>query len=162
MVKMSDDKVPIRFLVDPETKEEAMAKLDHGGMSRGLRQRVERIADSGKSRKERLEDELQDTREEREDKVADRDKLNTDIERLNSKIERLEKELDEIRDRQGEYEGHLQSIETMLHEENARVFEGHGQITTAAEAGDCEPADVIADLKERNPNLPNHRFTPGA
>jgi chromosome segregation ATPase len=154
---MSDNKVPVRALVDPQDKERAMKRLDHGGLSREIRQTVQRIAEQGKSRKKQLKEELDQAREKRDEKVAIRDKANTEIERINGKIERLEKQLDDIRDREGEYEGHLQSIETAMHD-GMRVFPEHGQIINAAEAGDCEPADVIADLKERNPDLPESQF----
>lgn len=159
---MSDDEMTLLTVrVEEAKKNRVKQQLEHGGITREMRKTLDRLDENTDSEKERLKDELQEAREKREDKVANRDKLNTDIERLNSRIERLENDIDALRDKEGEYEGHLQSIETMLHEENARVFEDHGQVIKAAEAGDCEPADVITDLKERNPELPEHRFTVG-
>lgn len=155
---MSDDGMALLTArVDEDRKDRVKNRLDHGGLTREIRELLKRLDEHAGSEKKRLKRELQATREERDEWVQKRDEANSHIEQQNKRIERLENELDTIRDKQGEYEGYLQSIETAMHD-GMRVFEDHKQVVNAAEAGDCDPLDVIIDLRERNPNLPDAKF----
>jgi chromosome segregation ATPase len=148
--------------VSKDTKEKVKAKLDHGGISREIRKRMREIAHGGDvTERERLKDTLTEKRKQRRQKKSKRDSLNDELDELEIEIERLESDLDDLRDRQGEYEGALQMLEEDMQEHGESVFPAHKKVQHAATLGDCSPEDVIADLKERNPDLPDSRFTAG-
>lgn len=156
-----DDTVLLTARVDERRKERVKERLEHGGLTREIRNLLRRLDDHASSEKARLKQELDAAREERDEWKQTREEANRNIERLDTRVHRLENELDTIRDREGEYEGHLKSIERMMHDEGASVFEDHGQVQAAADAGDCAPEDVINDLRERNPSLPDEQFSIG-
>jgi hypothetical protein len=52
-------------------------------------------------------------------------------------------------------------IEEDMHEHGACVFEDHKKVQRAAMLGECSAEDVLADLKERNPELSANQFTTG-
>lgn len=147
--------------VNEQRKDRVKERLEHGGLTREIRDLLKRLDEHTGSEKERLKQELQEARETRDEWVQTREEANSHIEQQNKRIERLENELDSIRDKEGEYEGHLQSIETIMHEQGASVWPEHTQIQRAAQVGDCEVHDVIADLQQRNPSLPQSRFEEG-
>ena len=57
----------------------------------------------------------------------------------------------------GPYEATLEMLEETLYA-GGRVFEDHGQVMKAAKVGGKETKDVIDELKERNPSVPDHAF----
>jgi chromosome segregation ATPase len=157
---LSDNLEQINVEVPAETKELAKGKLEHGGLTRVVRETLERIAHGEQSTEiERVKDQLADLRDTRQSLQKDRNRIDDELDDIERKIERAENRLDELRDKQGEYEGALQMIEDAMHEEGMHVFTDHGQVQEAAKIGDCSPGDVIEDLQERNPELPEERFT---
>lgn len=156
---MTNDKL-VNFKAPKNTVETAKAKLNHGEMSERLRKTLEEIA-HGKDVAEqtRVKERLKKEREERreiEREIRDKQQERDEKDRI---IERLEEKLDTLSEQEGEYDGFLQSIEADLHD-GKHVWKDHGKIEEAAELVDCRPKDVIEDLKERNPNLPESRFNP--
>jgi len=148
----------VTFLVPEQSWEEAQDKTDHGEMSEVLRDTVNRVAHgTDVAEEKRLNDRLKTLREERRELRQDRDTIESQLEEVNRKIERIETRLDELREQEGEYDGVLAMLETDL-QEGARVMEGTPKVKKAAKIGDCEPKDVIADLKERNPDIPETAF----
>lgn len=151
----------IHVKVNRQTKELAKEKLGHGGLSRAVRQTLERIAHGQEvSERQRIEDRLETLRDERQEKRLKRNQLDNELDEINRKIERAESELDALRDKEGEYEGALQMLEDSLHD-GMNVFPEHAQVKEAAAIGECKPRDVIDDLRERNPDLPSERFSDG-
>lgn len=153
------DREQVHVKVDSRTKKLAKDRLGHGGISELVRTELQRVAHGEEAtERERIKSQLAELREKREGLTSERNRINDKLDDIERRIERAEDQLDSIRDKQGEYEGALQVIEQQMAEEGHHVFEGHGQIKDAAEMADCEPADVIEDLKERNPDLPPEQF----
>lgn len=157
---MSDEEVAqVNVEVSASTKELAKKKLEHGGLTRVVRERLTEIAHgTDVSQKEQLQDQLEELREERHQLKTERNRIDEQLDEVERKMERVESRLDELRDKEGEYEGAIQMIEQMMHEESMTVFEDHGRIITAAKCGNCSESDVIQDLRERNPGLDDELF----
>lgn len=154
----NDDTKRATFLVDESSYEEAKGKLDHGELSEELRQTVDRIAHGADVAQEtRLTDRLQTLREDRRDAERKIREWQDERDELDRKIERVESRLDELREQDGEYDGVLAMLEADL-ADGVRVMEGTDKVKRAARIGDCTPAAVIDDLKERNPNTPDVAF----
>jgi chromosome segregation ATPase len=154
-----DDMTQINVEVPESTKELAKEELGHGGLSRVIRQRLTEIAHGEQvGKRERIADQLEELRDEKREKVSARNKLDNQIADLDIKIERKERTMQDLEDSVGQYEGYLQSIEDQMHEHEMSVFVGHGQVETAAKLGDCTETDVLDDLRERNPDLPDEQF----
>jgi chromosome segregation ATPase len=160
---MSDEMAQINVRVPERTKELAKNELGHGGLTQLVRKEMERVAHGGDvTEKNRIQDRLEKLRDERQELKTERNQINDRLDDVERKIERAESELDAIRNKEGEYEGALQVIEDQMHEKGMRVWEGHGQVEDVALLGDCDPVDVVADLKERNPDLPKEQFEMGS
>jgi len=155
---MTDNDKLVNFKAPETTVEEAKSGLDHGELSEELRATVQRLAHGADVAEEtRLTDRLQTLREERRNKRQERENIEQELEELNRDIERVEQRLDALRDQQGEYDGVLAMLEEDLND-GVRILGGSDKIKRAAKLGDCDVEDVIADLKERNPNLPDAAF----
>jgi hypothetical protein len=87
-----------------------------------------------------------------EDHLAD---LEAEIADVEADLETLE---DTRQQHAAAYEDHLESIESNIRE-GMCVFPDHGAVQTAASARGVDVDRVIADLRERNPDLPDHAFT---
>jgi len=157
---MKDNQKRTTFLVDEATLEEAKSGLDRGDLSEELRATIDRLAHGADVAEEtRLTDRLETLRKERRDKRQERDNIEQELEEVNRDIERVEQRLDKLRDQQGEYDGVLAMLEEDLND-GVRILGGSDKIKRAAELGDCEVADVLTDLKERNPDVPDAAFRP--
>jgi chromosome segregation ATPase len=162
MTDRQEETESVHVEVPKSTKELAKEQLEHGGLTRVVREELERIAHGSEtSEKQRLQDHLQDLRDERKHLKTERTEIDNQIDDLEVKIERIENKLDNIRDREGEYEGALRMIEEMMEKHGMNVDVGHGKVEDAARVGNCTPEDVIADLKDRNPQYGPERFSEG-
>ena len=157
---MTNNRKRSTFLVDEATLEQAKDGLDRGELSKELRATVERLAYGADVAQEtRLTDQLRTLRENRREKRQERDNIETELEELNRKIERVEQRLDNLREQEGKYDGVLAMLEEDLHS-GVRILGGSDKIKRAAELGDCSVDEVIEDLKERNPEVPEKAFRP--
>lgn len=148
--------------VDKEAYEAAKKHLEHGGITREIRNTINAIAfGETTAEKEQLKQRLAQEREERSELRSQRAQVDRKLENKDRIIERIESRLDTLRDKEGEYEGALQMIESDIINEHKNVFVGHDQVKNAAEMGNCTQEDVIDDLKERNPDIPDQRFERG-
>lgn len=162
MSQDEEDYEQINVKVPKTTKELAKKELEYGGLTRVIRDTLTQIAHGEEvSEYEKVKDQLQNLRDQKRSKIQQRNQLDSDIEDLDVKIERAEDRLNELEDKVGEYEGALRMIEQSMREEEQRVFVGHGKIKRVAELGNCSQEDVISDLRERNPELPNYMFEEG-
>jgi len=156
-----EDTEQVNVEVPAETKEVAKRKLEHGGITRVVREALSRVAHGEETtERERVKDNLQDLRDKKRQKINERNNLDNEIAELETQIERAENRLEELEDKVGEYEGMLQVIESTMHENGMHVDPGHGRVKDAAQVGNCTPEDVIADLQDRNPDLPDKQFRP--
>jgi len=155
---MTEHDKMVNFKANSETVKEAKDKLEHGEMSEELRARLDEIAHGTDVAEEnRLTDRLKTLREDRRDLRRERDQIEDEIEEMNRDIERIEERLDELREQEGEYDGVLAMLEADL-QDGTRIMKGTDKVKRAAEIGDCDPMDVIQDLKDRNPDVPDSAF----
>jgi len=155
---MTEHDKMVNFKANSQTVKEAKEKLEHGEMSEELRARLDEIAHgTDVSEENRLMDRLQTLREDRRDAESKISKWQEERDELDRKIERIETRLDELRDQEGEYDGVLAMLEADL-QEGVRIMEGTDKVKRASQIGDCNPADVIQDLKDRNPDVPDMAF----
>lgn len=155
---MSDEKTQVHFKVDKNTKELAKERLEHGELSTELREKLQQIAYGEEvSKRERAHKRLAELREKKDEKRAEKREIEAELEEIEGEIKRLEERLDNMERREDKYEATLEMLEETLYA-GGRVFEDHGQVMKAAKIGGKETQDVIAELKERNPSIPDHAY----
>ena len=155
---MSEAKDQINFTVEKNAKDLAKEKLDHGELSTELRQTIHRLAYGEEiSKRERLHKRLAELRDSKDELRAEKREIEAEIEEIEGEIKRIEERLDGMERREEKYEGTLEILEETLYA-GGRVFEDHGQVMKAAKIGGKQPADVIEQLQERNPSVPDHAF----
>jgi uncharacterized coiled-coil DUF342 family protein len=91
-----DDFEQLNVRVPRETKEAAKDRLDHGGLTREIRETLHQIAYGTASERADLAADLEALRDERRELRTERDYLNSRIENLSQKIERKEARLNEL------------------------------------------------------------------
>jgi chromosome segregation ATPase len=151
-------KSQINFTVEEAAKDLAKEKLAHGELSTELRETIHRIAYGQEiSKREQLQRQLADLRDSKDSiRAAIREK-EAELEEVEGKIRRVEERLDGMERREDKYEATLEMLEETLYA-GGHVFEEHGQVLKAAKIGGKEAADVIAELQERNPSVPDRAF----
>jgi len=155
---MTDDRAQIGFKIDKHAKELAQEKLEFGELSKILRGEVHRVAFGEEiSKRERLDQRLQELREEKDELRSKKRQIETDIEEVETKITRVDSQREGLERQEDRYEASLEMLEETL-AEGGRVFEDHGQVIKAAKLGEKTAKAVIADLRERNPSVPDHAF----
>jgi septal ring factor EnvC (AmiA/AmiB activator) len=158
VVRMSDDKKQVVFLCPREDYETADKKTGHGEMSEELREKVQEIAYGTEvTERKRLREQLEEEREDKRDIEQEIENLRHKRDEKERRIANKERRLEELMETDGEYEGYLQAIESDLRD-GKRIYVNHGKAERAAELGNCDPADVVKALKERNPDLPEEAF----
>jgi len=154
---MSNDD-QINFTIDGDAKELAKNHLEHGELSERLRETVRAIAFGEEvSQHQKLKKRLENLRDTKDDLRAEKRELEAKIEDVEQKISRVEERVDKLDRREDQYSASLEMLEDQLMS-GAHVFPGHGQVMKAAKMGEKEPEDVIDDLKERNPSVPDYAF----
>lgn len=152
------DKAQVNFTVEESAKELAKEKLEHGELSQRLRERIQQIAFGEElSKRAQKQERLEELREKKDNLRSDKREIEADIEDVEQEITRIEEQLDNLERREDKYETSLEMLEESLYD-GQRIFEEHGQVQKAAKLGEKEPEDVIAELKERNPEIPDHAF----
>lgn len=160
---MSDDDdelVQVSHLVPESVREDAQENSGHGDLSEAVRQAYQIVAygddyqDAArlKQRLERAKNEYQRLIEE-EERIQDR-KQETE-----NRIRQLKEQLEAIQSQEEQYDELLTELENDLYN-GAHVFPDHGAVEDAATVGGKTAEDVIDDLKERNPDIPQDAFVP--
>lgn len=157
-----EEMVQISVNVPKSAKETAKQKLDYGGLSREVRDRINEIAFGAdlnqRSRLERQREELQgELREARER----RREADADIETLEERIAAIDEKLSNLTTREEKYEAKLEELESQLRRDGVRVDVDQPAVGRAAATGGVEPEGVIKTLKERNPDVPDFAFEDG-
>lgn len=93
---------------------------------------------------------------------SERNERNRELEDERTELDALEQKLGAVEEQADEYEAVLRDIETLMHEDGGSVFPEHGRVRDAADAGNVDAEEVIDDLRERNPSLPDGQFTSGS
>lgn len=156
---MSENMEQLVVEVPKETKEVAKRKLPHGGLSSEVRDALARIAHGEEvAELKKVKDNLEDLRDKRADLKQQRDDIENQLQDVERQIERAETKLSQLRDLENEYEGRLKGLERRMHEDEIHVWLTFPEVEDIAEEYDKQPVDVINDLKDRNPGLPDEQF----
>jgi len=148
----------VNFTADTQLYEAAVSDLDHGELSDELRTKLKELAyGADATERERIREQLETLREDRRELDAEIQHKKAKRDELDRKIERAERKLTELESLDGEYDGMLKNIEAQLHD-GVRFCEGSPSVKEAAALIDGDAADVIADLKERNSDVPAYAF----
>lgn len=155
---MSKYNKQVVFNATEEAVETAKGKLEHGELSERLRETIRTIAYGAETtERERLREKLKDLREDGREIDQQIRELRVDREEINRDIERVETRLEQLQEDDGKYDGVLEMLETDL-SDGVRITSGSPRVQRAAEIGNCEPTQVIDDLKDRNPEIPDKAF----
>lgn len=148
----------INFTVDEDAKELAKERLDHGELSNQLRQTIREIAfGEDISKRAKLQDRLDNLKDRRDELKRQKEEIESELDEITSKIERVDNRLSELETKEDAYQGALEMLEDQLMS-GTHIDPNHGQVKKAAHLGEKEPDDVIQDLKERNPSVPEYAF----
>ncbi len=153
-----DDHVRVTHRVPSHVRDAAQDRTEHGELSEEVRSLYQRIAfgeevaehDTVRRELERVRDEKDDTRRQIRE-------LQAELEELERRETRLEEKLSKHTSRQDKYEGHLEALETQLRD-GTHIWPDHPGVKRAANTAEMEPEEVIEELQERNPEVPDYAF----
>lgn len=163
MSKSEDEEmVRINVEVPKSVRNTAKDKLEFGGISREVRDRLQEIAfGADLNQRSRLERRRDDLNEELRSLRAERRELDAEIENTEQQINAVDEKLSNLSTREDKYEAKLEELEGMVRQDGMRVFLDHPAVKRAAQTGGVEPEGVIEALKERNPDVPSYAFQDG-
>lgn len=161
---MSDDEEMVRINVEvpKSVRDTATDKLEYGGLSREVRERLHEIAFGPElTQRSRLERQRADLEDDLREKREARRQIETDIETLENRIQAVDEKLSNITSREDKFEAKLEELESQLRRDGTRIFPDHPGVERAAATGSVEVEGVIKQLKERNPDVPDFAFESG-
>jgi len=164
MTDDTDDEPTTRVVAEvPESvKETAKEKLEYGGISREIKETLERIAFGEElTQRSRLERQREELKAELRDKREQRRELDAEIETLEDRINGVDEKMNNLTTREDKFEAKLEELEAKLRVDGMRLDPEHPAIQRAAKTGGVEAEGVIETLKERNPDVPAYAFQDG-
>lgn len=114
----------------------------------------------GGERQELIDMRINQKREEEEMILQHINELEDDLEDVREEKQALLSKKAEMEEEQDAYEEHLEDLEKFLLQ-GRHLDPSHPRVKNAANIGDVEPTEVIEDLKERNPEVPDYAFIDG-
>lgn len=158
----SEETVRVVADVPESVKEGAQAKLEYGGLTREIRNRLEEIAfGADLNQRSRLERQRDEFREEIRTLREQRREIDAEIATYEDKLDAVEEKLSALTTAEDKYETKLEELEGLLRHDGQRVDPSHPAVERAAATGGVEPEGVIRDLQDRNPDVPDYAFEDG-
>lgn len=155
---MSDKDTRVSHRVPKHIRDAAQNQTEHGELSELVRDLYRRVAHGDASGGlDSVELELQRVRKEKDQLRGQIGELQNELKSLEQEETRLEEKLTNRRSKQDKYEGHLESIEADLRG-GMYLDDDNERLKRAGRAVGKPPQAVIEDLKERNPDVPDHAF----
>lgn len=114
----------------------------------------------GGERQELIDMRINQKQEEEEMILQHIDELKDDLEDVREEKQALLSKRAKMEEEQNAYEEHLEDLEEFLLQ-GRHLDPSHARVKNAANVGDVEPAEVIQDLKDRNPVVPEYAFVDG-
>lgn len=157
---MSDDShVRVNHRVPEHVRDAAQSQTKHGELSQMVRELYQSVAfGAGWEEKDALQVELERVRSEKDSLRGQIRTLQAKLETVEKKEARIEERLSSRTSKRERYHGHLESLESLL-ADGKHIWEDHPTVEAAAEAGDVTPENVIDELRERNPTVPDKQFS---
>lgn len=151
-------RVPVDY---PASIYERMQDLPHGKVSEISRDMWRSYLygeDAGQ--RTRLEQQLERLRKEDEEDMKTIRQAQARIEDRKIREQKLEQKISNLTSTDDRYEAKLEELEYSLRRGDIHAYEEFPRVQRVADAGKREPAGVIQDLKERNPDVPAYAFEP--
>lgn len=156
-----DDHVRVGHRVPKHVRDAAQASTEHGELSEMVRSLYRRVGHGdAEGGADSVAIELERVRAKKDDLRDEIKTLQTELQTLEQQETRLEEKLTKHRSRQDKYEGHLESLEQQLRD-GTRVFGELPSVKRAASTVGKSEEEVVYDLKDRNPDVPDHAFESG-
>lgn len=157
---MTDEDVRVSHIVPADDRDAAQENTERGEISDAIRYVYRAFADGeaypgiGRDAAERAALQTRiDRLDEYESSVAE---IREDMTEYVATLEERKEERIAARD---EYEDRLRSLEADLRD-GAHVDPEHGKVRDAAKSCGRSPTEVVEELKQRNPDVPDHAFRP--
>lgn len=155
-----DELVQVSHLVPKSVKEQAHANSEYGELSEAVRDAYRVIAyGDAYAGPARLRQELEKLRNDRERTESELDDLRDRLDVLDQREAELERRIDEAEARETSFDDAIDSLEADLRDGMA-VFPDHGRVQSLVAGSEYTADDIIAELRERNPSLPEAAFKP--
>lgn len=156
---MSDDKSRYTVLMEDHLKERAKENTEHGELSERVRAVFKEAAYGDEiAERDQLSRELEELRQRKDDLRSEIRAKQAELADVQQRETRLEERLAEKKSREDRYETMLGNLETIVREQGP-VTQQHPIVRDAAGLADTDAAEVIADLREECPDLPDRAFT---
>jgi DNA repair exonuclease SbcCD ATPase subunit len=156
-----DEMEQVNHLVPKTTKERANQAADWGELSEVVRDVYEVFANTGgDSEVARLEAERRRVEAQIQSHEAQVDSLQDELEELRNRKTQLSDRIAEAESRTAEYEEKRDTLLSMLDDGDC-LWPSHGTVQEAASVNGKTPDEVIDELRELRPHLPDDRFTEG-
>jgi predicted nuclease with TOPRIM domain len=157
---MSDETAKFTVQMPKSLREDAKRNSDRGDLSKDVRKLFRRRAyglGNGEftTELEETQAELKSVRNELDDLRRDRNKLEAKIQSKEGRENRLKEKLDRLQQEKEDRTQTLNMLENMLHD-GERIF--MQRIKNYAEVGEDEAVDMLQQLKDRNPDVPEKAF----
>lgn len=157
-----EEMVRVNVEVPKSVRDTATEKLEYGGLSREIRERLHEIAFGPElTQRTRLERRRESLKDDLREKREARRKIETEIETLENRILAVDEKLASVTSREDKFEAKLEELESQLRRDGIRVFTDHPAVGRAAATGEVEVEGVIRELKDRNPDVPDFAFENG-
>lgn len=155
-----DELKQVSHLVPESLREDAQDSAEHGELSEAVRETY-RIVAYGEDFEDaaRLKQRLERAKNEYQRLVEDKQRIEERMEDMEDRIRQIRDRLNEAETKEEQYEELLEDLESQLWS-GAHVFPDHADVERAAEVGKKSENEVINDLRERNPDVPDDAFQP--
>lgn len=148
-----DDDVRFNVQMPRRLRDDAKRDTDHGELSAEIRDLFRRIAyggTGGSSELDRVRSELDSVRDHIDDLRRQRRKIDAEIESKETRATRLEERIEKLESKSEQFDTTVETLEKVLLD-GSRVFPNRID-------DDLDASRVIEELKERNPDVPDHAF----
>lgn len=159
-----EEMVQVTVNVPKSIKETAQDKLEYGGITREVRESLQRVAfGEDLNQRSRLERQAEELREKRAELRDQRRELDAEIESIDNKINGIQETISQLSSKEERYESKLEELEYRLRDPDDEWFHLVPTLRVVeriANEVNKEPEGVIQDVKERNPDIPDYAFEP--
>lgn len=157
-----DELVQVSHLVPESVREDAQKNSGHGDLSDAVRMAYRTVAyGDDYQNTARLKQRLERAKNEYRRLVEEKDAIEAEMEDAEDRIRTLREQLEKAEEADERFEEKMQELESKLHS-GTHIFPNHGDVIEAAEAGGVAEAEVIEELQERNPDVPEDAFKPAS
>jgi chromosome segregation ATPase len=155
-----EEMVQVSHLVPESLREDAQDNAEYGELSDAVRQAYRIVAyGDDYENTQRLKQRLERAKNEYQRLVEEEDRLEEQKDETEDRIRQLREQLEAAESKEEQYEELLVDLETQVYN-GSHVFPRHADVEEAAEISGQSPEEVIEDLKERNPEVPDDAFKP--